>query len=177
DRSTHLRQFFEASSYPDARGNNVVNTILVDFRALDTLGEITVLAVAAMGIVALLRLTGRPVEARRPAAQSRVLRTAARGVLPLLAMFSIFLFFRGHDEPGGGFVAGLVAAAGVALYALAYDVRIARRLLRISPRTLIGFGLIGAIIATAFSTLSGLAPLTGQWTVLSLPGGEDLKLG
>jgi L-alanine-DL-glutamate epimerase-like enolase superfamily enzyme len=53
---------------------------------------------------------------------SLILRTAARYLLPLLILFSIFLLFRGHNEPGGGFVAGLVAAAAFALYALAADV-------------------------------------------------------
>lgn len=177
DRDSHLREYFEIASYPEAHGSNVVNTILVDFRALDTLGEITVLAVAATGIVALLRITGREATSARGPSSSLVLRTAARGLLPLMAVFSIFLFFRGHNEPGGGFVAGLVAAAGVTLYAIAYDVRIARRLLRATPRSLIAAGLLVAIGSEAFATLSGQAPLTGQWTEVTLPGGELIAVG
>ena len=175
-RAVHLREFFEGSSYPDARGTNVVNTILVDFRALDTLGEISVLAVAALGILALLRITGRSSARIEHTDNPQVLRTAARAVLPLLIVFAFFLFLRGHDQPGGGFVAGLVAAAGVALYAMAYDARTARRLLRVPPRSLMAAGLMVALLAAAFGTWS--APiLTGHWTVLALPGGSDLKVG
>jgi multicomponent Na+:H+ antiporter subunit A len=175
-RPTHLREFFEASAYPDARGTNVVNTILVDFRALDTLGEISVLAIAALGILALLRLTGRSA-ARIPRADDpQVLRTAARAILPLLIVFAFFLFLRGHDQPGGGFVAGLVAAAGVALYAMAYDARTARRLLRVPPRTLMAAGLLVAVGAAAYGTW-GAPPLTGYWTDVPLPGNGKLKVG
>jgi len=175
-RAVHLREFFEASSYPDARGTNVVNTILVDFRALDTLGEIGVLAVAALGILALLRITGRSSARIEHTDNPQVLRTAARGILPLLIVFAFFLFLRGHDQPGGGFVAGLVAAAGVALYAMAYNARTARRLLRVPPRSLMAAGLMVALLAAAFGTWS-VAPLTGQWIVLAIPGGGDLKVG
>jgi len=175
-RPTHLREFFEAASYPDARGTNVVNTILVDFRALDTLGEISVLAVAALGILALLRLTGRSAARIQRADDPQVLRTAARAILPLLIVFAFFLFLRGHDQPGGGFVAGLVAAAGVALYAMAYDARTARRLLRVPPRTLMAAGLIVAFGAAAFGTWN-TPPLTGYWTEFQLPGNGELKLG
>ena len=175
-RPEHLRQFFEAASYPDGRGTNVVNVILVDFRALDTLGEITVLAVAALGILALLRLTGRSAARVERTDAPRVLRSAARGVIPLLIVFAFFLFLRGHDEPGGGFVAGLVAAAGVALYAMAYDARTARRLLRVSPRILIAAGLLVALGAAMFGTWSDPL-LTGQWVDLALPAGGELKIG
>ena len=176
DGGDHLRQFFEATSYPGARGTNVVNTILVDFRALDTLGEISVLAVAALGILALLRLTGRAASRVERIDNPRVLRTAARAVLPLLVVFAFFLFLRGHDQPGGGFVAGLVAAAGVALYAMAYNARVARRLLRVPPRSLMAAGLLVAIAAAGFGTWEHPL-LTGQWTVLTLPADTELKLG
>ena len=154
----------------------MVNTILVDFRALDTLGEISVLAVAALGILALLRLTGRAASRVERIDNPRVLRTAARAVLPLLVVFAFFLFLRGHDQPGGGFVAGLVAAAGVALYAMAYNARVARRLLRVPPRSLMAAGLLVAIAAAGFGTWEHPL-LTGQWTVLTLPADTELKLG
>ena len=59
---------------------------------------------------------------------SIILRLTARVLLPMLLVFSVFLFARGHNEPGGGFVAGLVAAAAWALYAVAYDAAEAGRL-------------------------------------------------
>ncbi|MFH1085957.1 MAG: MnhB domain-containing protein, partial [Chloroflexota bacterium] len=71
---------------------------------------------------------------------SLILRTMARYLLPLSLMFSIFLFLRGHNEPGGGFVAGLVAAAAFALYAIAYGSAAARPVLWIEPRLVIGRG-------------------------------------
>ena len=175
-RDDNLRRSFEAASYPDARGTNVVNTILVDFRALDTLGEISVLAIAALGILALLRLTGRGASRVARIDNPRVLRTAARAVLPLLVVFAFFLFLRGHDQPGGGFVAGLVTAAGVALYAMAYNARVARRLLRVPPRSLMAAGLVVAAAAAGFGTWEHPL-LTGQWTVVTLPGDNELKLG
>ncbi|MEX2446503.1 MAG: hydrogen gas-evolving membrane-bound hydrogenase subunit E [Dehalococcoidia bacterium] len=175
-RSTHLRTFFEERSYPDARGTNVVNTILVDFRALDTLGEISVLAVAALGILALLRITGRSSALRAPTDEPRVLRTAARGIFPLLLVFAVFLLLRGHDEPGGGFVAGLVAAAGIALYTMAYDARTARRLLRVTPGRFITTGLLVAVAAGMYATWTDPL-LTGQWATVPLPEGGELKVG
>lgn len=70
---------------------------------------------------------------------SFILLTTARLLLPLLLMFSVFLFGRGHNEPGGGFVAGLVAAAAWILYSLASDTSQARRALRFEPQSLIGW--------------------------------------
>lgn len=106
-------------------GDNIVNTILVEFRAFDTLGELTVLGVAGTAVVALLR--SRPL---RPRARARLnvtspvfdaannsvfLRSASRLVLPLIALISVVLFFRGHNATGGGFVAALVGAAVFAM--------------------------------------------------------------
>ncbi len=106
-------------------GANVVNTILVDFRALDTLGELTVLGVAGVAVAALLK--GRRPSPRRPAtyatssplahaADNAVFaRTVARALVPLIILGSVLLLLRGHQEPGGGFIAALVGGAGIAL--------------------------------------------------------------
>ena len=83
---------------------------------------------------------------------SIILRTATRFLMTLLILFSIFLLLRGHNEPGGGFVGGLVAAAAYILHALAFDVSATRAALRVAPRTLIGLGLLLAVG-------SGLLPL------------------
>ena len=100
--------YFEVQSVPMAHGRNVVNVILVDFRALDTLGEITVLAVAALGVLALLLAA----EARRALGgdemsalgrlemSTLILRTATRYLVPLLLLFSLFLLWRGHQRAG-----------------------------------------------------------------------------
>ena len=76
---------------------------------------------------------------------SPIFRTAARLLMPLLLLFSVFLLLRGHNEPGGGFVGGLVAAAAFALYVIAYGVERARQALLVKPLTLLGAGLLIAL--------------------------------
>ena len=114
--------YFLANSLPGGGGSNVVNVILVDFRGFDTMGEITVLAIAATAIFALLdglRLQ-RPSNdtQRRPWAQDRrpfLLVNLSRLILPLALMVSVFIFLRGHNLPGGGFIAGLITAVALIL--------------------------------------------------------------
>jgi len=108
---------------------------------------------------------------------SLILRTATRYLVTLLLLFSIFLLLRGHNEPGGGFVGGLVAASAFALYGLAHDEAAARSALRVDTRHLIACGLL-------IATLSGVAPilverpfLTGLWAEISLFGVTRLELG
>ena len=108
---------------------------------------------------------------------SLILRTATRYLLPLLLLFSIFLLLRGHNEPGGGFVAGLVGAAAFALYALATDVPSAQRILQFDPHTLIGSGLLLALAVGLWSLGLGEAFLTGYWGNLRLPFFGELELG
>lgn len=108
---------------------------------------------------------------------SLVLRTATRFLLPLMLLFSIFLLLRGHNEPGGGFVAGLVAAAAFALYSLASDVDAARHALQFDPHSLIGIGLLLALASGAAPLFSGTQFLTGQWTQLALPVVGQFDLG
>jgi multicomponent Na+:H+ antiporter subunit A len=165
-------EYFLTQSVPGGFGRNVVNVILVDFRALDTLGEIAVLAVAALGAYALLQFG--PAEAARPsAAPSLVLRTAARLLLALLLVTALFMLWRGHNEPGGGFIGGLFAAAAVVLYLLADRRRATERLLRVSPRLGLAVGLAVAVASGLVGVVLAGAPfLTGQWTSV---GG--LKLG
>lgn len=108
---------------------------------------------------------------------SFILLTTARLLLPLLLMFSVFLFGRGHNEPGGGFVAGLVAAAAWVLYSLATDIAQARRALRLDPRVLIGWGLMAAFASGAIGLMAGQPFLTGQWITVALPMIGELELG
>ena len=112
--------YFLENSVPLGGGANVVNVILVDFRGYDTFGELTVLAIAALGASAMmtgLRLVqpGGAPEAGAPL----LLRVAARWLLPLALLVSIFLFVRGHNAPGGGFVAGLVTAVALLMQHMA----------------------------------------------------------
>lgn len=101
---------------------------------------------------------------------SLILQTATRYLLPLMLLFSLFLLMRGHQEPGGGFVGGLVAAAALTLYCVAFGVRAARRLLRADPRTLIGGGLVVALGSAALALLVARPFMTGLWLESSVAG-------
>jgi multicomponent Na+:H+ antiporter subunit B len=100
---------------------------------------------------------------------SVVLSTAVRYQLPLLLLFSVFTTLRGHNEPGGGFVGGLVAAAAFALYALAFGVARARGALGVEPRNLIALGLLIAASSGLVGTLTGQPFLTALWGEEELP--------
>jgi multicomponent K+:H+ antiporter subunit A len=107
-------------------GTNVVNVILVDFRGYDTMGEITVLGIAAVGVLALMdgMRTRRPLvdDAGRTwtfASQPLMLRVAARVLLPLALVVTLYIFMRGHNLPGGGFIAGLITAVALVLQYMA----------------------------------------------------------
>ncbi|MDJ0788640.1 MAG: Na+/H+ antiporter subunit B [Myxococcota bacterium] len=97
---------------------------------------------------------------------SVILRTAARYMMPLLLLFSVFLLWRGHHEPGGGFAGGLVAATAFVLVAFSEGPAAARRSLPISTWTLIPIGLGLSSVSALLPLLQGLPPLTGLW----LPG-------
>jgi multicomponent Na+:H+ antiporter subunit B len=100
---------------------------------------------------------------------SVILSTAIRLLLPLLLLFSLFMLLRGHNEPGGGFVGGLVAAAALALYALAEGAGAARQLLKFDPRSLIVAGLTLALGSGILPLLWGAPLLTGLWLPVPLP--------
>ena len=114
--------YFLENSLPRGGGVNVVNVLLTDFRGYDTLGEITVLAIAALGVVALLD-GARHVkpDTERPHAPL-LFAVAARWLLPLAIIVSVYIFLRGHNAPGGGFVAGLITAAALLLRHIAHGV-------------------------------------------------------
>ncbi|HEX6975352.1 MAG TPA: Na+/H+ antiporter subunit B, partial [Vicinamibacterales bacterium] len=164
ETAPRLREYFAEFGPTLGHGRNIVNVILVDFRGIDTLGEITVLATAAIGVRALLRLAGHSnggdtaVPDRSP-----IFRTAARLLMPLLLVFSVFLLLRGHNQPGGGFVGGLVAAAAFSLYAIAFGVARARQALLVRPMTLLGTGLLMAVLSGLPAVVRGRAFLTAQW--------------
>jgi multicomponent Na+:H+ antiporter subunit A len=192
--------YFAEHSVRQGHGRNIVNVILVDFRGLDTLGEITVLGVAAVGVYALLKLRRRtdsgetrsdddgttrrqdlpitPAEVKQEGPMtSLILRTAARFLLPLLLLFSLYLLFRGHHEPGGGFSGGLVAAAAFVLYRFAFGAEEAKRALPVNPRVLIGAGLLVAAASGSAALLTERPLMTGLWGQVSVPGVGDLDLG
>ena len=107
---------------------------------------------------------------------SLILQTAAKFLLPLLLLFSVFLLLRGHNSPGGGFVGGLMCAAAFALYALAFDAERARRLLRVEPRNLIALGLLLAFGSGLVALLRFQPFMTAQWKYVRLPAAGSVDL-
>jgi multicomponent Na+:H+ antiporter subunit B len=108
---------------------------------------------------------------------SLIVRTTVRALLPLLLLFSIFLFLRGHNQPGGGFVGGLMAAAAWALYAIAFGPATARRALYINPRILIGAGLLAILLSGMVGVLLGQPFLTAWWGDVYVPMLGRLEVG
>lgn len=108
---------------------------------------------------------------------SLVLRTATRYLLPLMLLFSVLLLLRGHNEPGGGFTAGLVAAAAFALYALANSVTAARNILIFQPHTLISAGLLVALLSGLWPWIFGEPFLTGLWAEFTIPEIGEVSVG
>ncbi|MDV3502891.1 Na+/H+ antiporter subunit B [Marinobacter sp. M-5] len=105
-----------------------------------------------------------------------ILHTAALAIMPLQLMFSVFLLLRGHDEPGGGFIGGLVAASAFVLYAFAFGAESTRKLLRVSPRDILAAGLLFGLASTIPAFWTGQAMLTALWWEVPLPGEGYLKL-
>ncbi|MGF1553476.1 MAG: MnhB domain-containing protein [Paracoccaceae bacterium] len=95
-----------------------------------------------------------------------ILKAAARVLVALMLLFSLYLLARGHNEPGGGFIGGLIAAAAFALLAASHGVTVARRALRLDPVVVIALGIAAALSAGLLSALFADAPFTGQWLFL-----------
>lgn len=169
---------FLAASQPLAHGDNAVNTLLVDFRGLDTLLEITVLLIATLGCLGLfLRYRRTPEEWRAgekgpPASVSKplrfpmnrldspILRAVARITFFLVNVFAIYLLLRGHHLPGGGFIAGLATSISMVMLLLALGVDALPGILRVEPVSL-------AVAGLALAAFTAMAPV--------LRGGEFLR--
>ena len=108
---------------------------------------------------------------------SLILRTTTRYLTPLLLIFSVFLFWRGHNQPGGGFAGGLVAAAPFALLSIASGAARARQVLHVEPHMLIATGLLIALLSGVIGLLGGYPFLTGIWVYLGLPGFAAVEVG
>lgn len=167
---TTLSDFFATNSVPGGYGRNIVNVILVDFRAFDTFGEIVVVAIAAIAAVSLLTTRTR----RQNRIDSLVFRTTAHIVAALMMVFSIYLLLRGHNAPGGGFIGALIAVIGFALLMLAESARYVRERLRYSPMKIAQMGIVLALLAGAMGLAAGQPFLTGLWWKEVLPLGTPL---
>ncbi|HEX6142873.1 MAG TPA: hydrogen gas-evolving membrane-bound hydrogenase subunit E, partial [Geminicoccaceae bacterium] len=172
----------------EVTGRNLVHLVLVDFRAFDTLGEISVLMIAALGVFALVRrfldqLGGelprrrmiRPEQAWDPYPLQFVI--IARLLLPLAHLVAVFLFLRGEAHPGGGFVAGLVVAMAVLIQYMAHGVGWTERRIPIGYRTSVACGVLIAALAGLTGLLRGEPFLTHAHLALHLPLIGELELG
>jgi multicomponent Na+:H+ antiporter subunit B len=101
---------------------------------------------------------------------SIILRTAVRLLVPVLLLVSLMILLRGHNEPGGGFIGGLLAAGAVALLQLAEGCAAARRLLRVDPRTVLGAGLVASVATALAGFAAGGSLLEGLWWKTPVPG-------
>jgi len=178
-----IGDFFIANSVSGGGGTNVVNVILVDFRGFDTLGEISVLAIAGMGIYALL--TG--LHLRQPTldadghawARDRhplILATLSRLLLPLALLISVFIFLRGHNLPGGGFIAGLITAIALILQYVANGVQWTRSRLALNYHQMAGVGVLIAGATGLASWLFGYPFLTSAFGHFHIPLVGEIEL-
>jgi multicomponent Na+:H+ antiporter subunit A len=174
-----------ARAVPDGHGRNVVNVILVDFRGFDTLGEITVLAVASIGAVALARVGRRRAAERgeeQPAVPARLRRlpfvdVSVRIVFQAVVLISVWLLFAGHNLPGGGFVGGLLAGSAITLRYIAGGITEVRGRSRLRPWIVLGTGLLLAIVTALAPLLAGGPLLESSLATVDLPVIGPAKVG
>ena len=181
----HISSFYLSRALPEGGGSNVVNVMLVDFRGFDTLGEITVLAAVALTVFALLRRFRPPKESLQLPAQQRLLapdvvtdlvnpRQASdtalgfmmvpavlvRLLLPIAVVVSFYLFMRGHNQPGGGFVAGLVMSVAFILQYMVAGTQWVEAQMSLRPLRWMGTGLL-------FATITGLGAMAVGYPFLT----------
>lgn len=186
-----LARYFLEKAWPEGHGTNVVNVILVDFRAFDTLGEITVLSIAAIAVFSLLRRFRPAAESIRLPSEKIGPEDMAKGsplrppphalyvpgvimewMFPVIMTLAFYLLLRGHYLPGGGFSAGVMASIALILLYMANGTRRVEARLRVHPLWWISAGLVLAV-GTGAAVLFADSPfLTArQWTPPFLPVG------
>src|SRR3954470_5920428 len=170
--------FFLEHALPDGGGANVVNVIIVDFRGFDTLGEITVLAVVAITVYAILRRFRPPAESvQRGKAQDGVAAAndmmvpgvLMRWMFPAMTVFSLHLLFRGHNLPGGGFVAGITLSVAMIVQYMAGGTAWVEARLALHPLRWIALGLLIAVASGIGSLFFGHAFLTSHTAHFRVP--------
>ncbi len=165
-----LADFFAQNSVPGGHGRNIVNVILVDFRAFDTLGEVIVVVMAGIAAVSLVKTHYH----KRNRIHSLIFATTAHIVAALMLVFSLYLLLRGHNEPGGGFIGALIAVIGFALLMFAESPQYVRDRLYYSPFRIALFGVFLSFVAGLISFAFNLPFLTGLWWKDILPLGTPL---
>lgn len=187
-----IASYFLQNAYTEGGGRNVVNVILVDFRAFDTFGEIAVLGIVGLTVYGLLRrfrpaedsmelpeqqLTQNRFDAdqpeRSPGDMMRdyllVPSVLMQWLFPVIITFAVYLFMRGHDMPGGGFSAGLTLSIAFLLQYLAGGTRWAEDRIRILPLRWMGAGILIAAATGIGAWLLGHPFLTSHFRYLEIP--------
>ena len=171
-----ISEFFLANSVPGGGGTNVVNVILVDFRGTDTLGEIVVLALAGLAIFALLKGLRLSAPSKNEAGlkwnednHPVIMQTLTRLLFPLMIMVAAFIFIRGHNLPGGGFIAGLIASVAIIVQYLSNGIGWTNIRLKFDMHWVIGLGLLIATLTGLVSMGLGYPFLTTTFTYLNWP--------
>lgn len=185
-----LRDFFVQRALSEGGGANVVNVLLVDFRGFDTMGEITVLSAVALTVYALLRRFRPapesiaipvqqasdvdPAVSQKPGQQARdgylmVQAVYLRLLLPVMGVIAVYFFMRGHNLPGGGFVAGLIFATALIVQYMVAGTDWVESHLRLRPHRWIGLGLLSACGTGIGAWLFGYPFLTSHTAHVTLP--------
>lgn len=165
-----VSDFFAENSVPGGHGRNIVNVILVDFRAFDTLGEIVVVVIAGIAAVSLIKTRAR----KQNRIQSLIFATTAHIVAALMLVFSVYLLLRGHNEPGGGFIGALIAVIGLSLLMFAESPKYVRSRLHFKPFFIALSGIALSLISGGLSFAFDKPFLTGLWWKDVIPLGTPL---
>lgn len=195
--SSRISAFFLERALSEGGGSNVVNVLLVDFRALDTLGEITVLGVVAITVYALLRRfrpapesVGAPLQQLDPidpAARQTVPDQVSHGyllvpsvyisaILPITFLIAVYFFMRGHNLPGGGFVAGLIFSVGLMMQYMLSGTAWVELKSRLQPHRWVSAGLLIAAATGIGAWFVGYPLLTSHTAHVTLPGIGEIHL-
>ena len=182
-----ISDFHLANSKTGGGGTNVVNVILVDFRGYDTFGEIIVLGIAGLAIYALMEaLLAGPAGARIRNTLFKETRSrdrhpfmmviATRVILPIALTVGVYIFLRGHNQPGGGFVAGLVVSIALLMQYMASGFAWAQQRQKIEYHSLIGWGVLIAALTGVGSWFAGRPFLTSSFGYFTFPPIEEFEL-
>ncbi len=178
-----ISDFYIANSKTGGGGTNAVNVILVDFRGLDTLGEILVLGIAAFGIFKLLagvRLA-MPTANENGLAWSEdrhppILAMISQSLLPLALLVSFYIFLRGHNMPGGGFIAGLITSVALIQQYIAHGVDWIKPRLKVNYQSLIAWGVLIAAFTGIGSWFFGRPFMTTWFDYFDIPVIGEIEL-
>lgn len=187
DLSRDLATYFIQQSIPGSGGANVVNVVIVDFRGFDTFSEIAVLSVAALIIYSLLdgamhgpaakRLNSWiPDQPRTKEKHPTLMMIPTRVLLPMILLVGVYMYLRGHNEPGGGFVAGLIVTIGLIMQYMVSGYHWANERIRVDAHAWIAIGLLLAAGTGTASMVMGLPFLTSAHGEFHLPVLGDLEL-